>query len=307
MSKKEIQLLEKEYAEKELDIYAGILCNNVFFETGNFEEIQYGFDCEEWKELKEKYKLEDIAKTGSSFRKAKRLLQYFSSRLEHNSWYDNHIECNALALLEYSLNNKEQGINCLNKSKILEECCLALHIYARRVCLMPYSPYDFDNHVVVEIYDEKMKKWIMLDPSTNGYFVDQMKMPLSVLEMRDKFAKDEFLTFVSCKDSLKDLKKLREKNMEYNAYFCKNLFYFNIDQDSVFGQTDRILTFVPLHYQIKKQKIANLKYRIHHLPKEYKGVEGELEKKLEKLSQQKEEEPTSIESMIKSPIRKGVK
>ena len=63
MSKKEIQLLEKEYAEKELDIYAGILCNNVFFETGNFEEIQYGFDCEEWKELKEKYKLEDIAKT----------------------------------------------------------------------------------------------------------------------------------------------------------------------------------------------------------------------------------------------------
>ena len=32
---------------------------------------------------------------------------------------------------------------------------------------MPYSPYDFDNHVVVEIYD---KKWIMLDPTTDGIF-----------------------------------------------------------------------------------------------------------------------------------------
>ena len=47
---------------------------------------------------------------------------------------------------------------------------------------MPYSPYDFDNHVVVEIYD---KKWIMLDPTIDGIFIDENRTPLSLLEIRE--------------------------------------------------------------------------------------------------------------------------
>ena len=34
----------------------------------------------------------------------------YSGRLRHKSDYDNHVEMNALALLEYSLDNKKQGI-----------------------------------------------------------------------------------------------------------------------------------------------------------------------------------------------------
>ena len=84
----------------------------------------------------------------------------------------------------------------MNKSKILVECCLALGIYARRVSIMPFSPYDLDNHVVTEIYDRTLKKWIMLDPTTDGYFVDDASTALSLLEMRNKFANAEFITFV---------------------------------------------------------------------------------------------------------------
>ena len=174
MTKKEMQ----EIAQQMLDVYSGILFHNQDFETGNEEDVIYEFDCPEFNELRTKYNLVKIAGNGSDFARAKRLLHYLAPRLTHSSWYDNHIECNALRLLEYSLSNPEQGINCLNKSKILVECCMALGIYARRVSIMPFSPYDFDNHVVAEIYDRTLEKWIMLDPTTDGYFIDETKTPL---------------------------------------------------------------------------------------------------------------------------------
>ena len=164
-------------AQQMLNVYRGILFHHQEFEKGNGDAIIYEFDCPAFDELRTKYDLLRIAGKGSDFARAKRLLHYLAPRLTHASWYDNHIECNALRLLEYSLGNPDQGINCLNKSKILAECCLAVGIYARRVRIMPYSPYDFDNHVVVEIYDQALEKWIMLDPTTDGYFIDEAKTP----------------------------------------------------------------------------------------------------------------------------------
>ena len=139
MTKKELKQIQNEVSQQSLGIYAGILFNNQIFSEGNDDEIVYNFDCPELITLKEKYNLEEIAGKGTDFKKAKRVLHYLAPRLTHSSWYDNHVPCNSLDLLEYSLNNPEQGINCLNKAKILEECCLALGIYARRVRIMPYS------------------------------------------------------------------------------------------------------------------------------------------------------------------------
>ena len=298
MNKKE----QKEVSKQLLDVFSGILFNNQKFDKGNNKEIVYNFDCHEFATLKEKYNLEKIAGTGSDFKRAKRLLHYLAPRLTHSSWYDNHVPCNALDLLEYSLNNPGQGINCLNKSKILEECCLALGIYARRVRIMPYSPYDFDNHVVTEIYDRKFKKWIMLDPTTDGLFVDENGVPLSLLEMRERFANAEFVTYVRSTDALKELNKLKDKYVEQNAYLCKNLFFFYIDQDSTFGKTDNTLAFIPANYSVKAKMIANIKYRIENLPVEYKELIPQLEKQLEELKDYEEDERTSIDSMMKSPV-----
>ena len=303
MTKKELKQIQNEVSQQSLGIYAGILFNNQIFIEGNDDEIVYNFDCPELITLKEKYNLEEIAGKGTDFKKAKRVLHYLAPRLTHSSWYDNHVPCNALDLLEYSLNNPEQGINCLNKAKILEECCLALGIYARRVCIMPYSPFDFDNHVVTEIYDRKLSKWIMLDPTTDGLFVDEKKTPLSLLEIREKFANDEFVTFVQSNASLKDLNKLKDKYIGESTYICKNLFYFYIDKDSTFGTTGNTLAFVPSNYSVKAKDIANAKYRINHLPEEYKDWKCELEKRLENLTNYPEIERTNIDSMVKSPIK----
>lgn len=298
MTKKE----RLETAEEQLYIYSGILFHNQDFGAGNDLHIQYDFSCPEFVELREKYALDEIAGKGSDFHRAKRLLHYLAPRLNHSSWYDNHVPCNALDLLAYSLNNPEQGINCLNKSKILEECCLALGIYARRVVIMPYSPYDFDNHVVAEIYDRKMKKWIMLDPTTDGYFVDENGCPLSLLEMRKRFAEDGFVTYVRATDSLRNLDELRAKYVEENAYICKNLFYFLIDQQCCFGQKQNQLTFCPQNYSIKRKKLANVRYRINHLPKEYESWKAEYEKMLDEIEKTEENSRTDIAQMLCEPF-----
>lgn len=298
MTKKE----QLQVAEEQLYIFSGILFHNQEFEHGNREKITYDFSCPAYQTLIEKYGLEEIAGKGGDFQRAKRLLHYLAPRLTHSSWYDNHVPCNALDLLEYSLNNPEQGINCLNKSKILEECCLALGIYARRVVICPYSPYDFDNHVVTEIFDRKKKKWIMLDATTDGYFVDENKTPLSLLEMRERFANDAFVTFVSSTDRMRDLLKSREKNMETNAYICKNLFSFQIDRKSCFGEEGGVLTFDPRNYSRKNRKIANVKFRIHHVPEDYKEMIPQWEQTLEELVQSEESVRTDIEMMSCSPL-----
>lgn len=288
-------------SEEQRKIYSGILFHNQIFARGEEVSITYDLTCPQFAVLREKYGLERIAGKGGDFQRAKRLLHYLAPRLKHSSWYDNHVPCNAMDLLEYSLDQPEHGINCLNKSKILAECCLAVGIYARRVSIMPYSPFDFDNHVVTEIFDRKMGKWIMLDPTTDGYFVDNKKQPLSLLEMRSKFANDEFVTFVFCADKLRDLEKSAQKNAYFNAYICKNLFYFMMGQQNGFGPSETWLYFCPEYFSVKQTKLANALFRCNHLPEEYANLKGQMEERAEKQRAIPEPDKTDISVMLAAP------
>lgn len=282
-----------------INIYAGILWNYQKF-VGEIKRIHYYFDCPQYQELINKYHIDEIAKEGGSFEKAKRLLHYLSPRLSHEPQFLNDIPCNALSLLEYSFNNEEHGINCLNKSKILEECCLALGIYARRVSMMPYSPYDLDNHVVCEIYDEQLNKWIMLDPSSDGYVIDDQKIPLSLLEMREKCLQNEFMTFVLSNQKLTDLQKLKHQHLEINAYYCKNLFYFLVDDVCQFGEPHQKYVIAPQGYHVLDNRIKNLEYRIQ-LFDNHQDIVSLFQKKLEELKGQHEPFKVSLETLKDFP------
>ena len=245
------------------DIYSGILFNNqTFADSGEKAEITYNFDCPEYKTLIEKYGIDKIAGEGTAFERGVRLMRWMAPKLTHKSDYDNHIPFNSLALLEYSLDKPEQGINCRNKSIILTECCLALGIYARRVYIMPYSPYDGDNHVVSEIYDPELGKWVMLDPTTSCYFIDKNDVPLSLLEIRDRFANLQYAAAVEAEADTSDKNALWEGNIWYNAYTAKNLFRFMVDGINGFGQGDKqTLYFSPAGCSVKQSRLANIRYR----------------------------------------------
>lgn len=211
--------------EEIYNMESGILRNNLEFHDGEEYEIQYDFSHENYELLKSKYKLENIAKNGTEFEKTICLMNEYASRLTHKSDYDNHILISALDLLEYSLDNKNHGINCRNKAQILNEMCLSIGIYARKVWINPYSYYDNDCHVVNEIWDCTLNKWIMVDITNNEYWVDENNRPLSILEIRNKVTMHDFCTPVIVGEKTNNLQKLKEKHIDDFLYIVKNMVY----------------------------------------------------------------------------------
>lgn len=231
------------YLQSTDEIYimeAGILYNNLEFADGEDIEITYDFSADDYAVLKEEYNLEKTAGDGSESEKAMNLMNEFSPRLTHKSDYDNHIETSALSLLEYSLDKKSCGINCRAKAQILNEMCLALGIYSRKVWIMPNSRYDGDCHVVNEVWDSSLNKWVMLDITNNEYWIDENGEPLSVLEIRTKGANQEFCTPVVVGEKTEDVQKLKKKHTGDFLYIMKNMVYMEYCDNYTVGESETI-------------------------------------------------------------------
>lgn len=236
------------YLQSTDEIYmmeAGILSNNREFHEGADYELKYDFSHENFETLKGKYRLEGTAKDGTEFERALRLMDEYAPRLTHKSDYDNHIPINALDLLEYSLDKKNHGINCRAKAQILNEMCLSLGIYARKVWLMPYSKYDGDCHVVNEVWDGSLQKWVMLDITNNTYWADENNTPLSVLEIREKAALREFCTPVEAGENTRDLQAVKEKNIGNFLYIIKNMAYMEYCTEYTVGESKEFYLLMP--------------------------------------------------------------
>lgn len=257
------------YLQSPDEIYvmeAGILRNNLKFHDGTDYELQYDFSHENYQTLKNKYHVEQTAKSGTQFERALRLMNEYAPRLTHKGDYDNHIPINALDLLEYSLNNKNHGINCRNKAQILNEMCLSLGIYARKVWIMPYSRYDNDCHVVNEIWDSSLEKWIMLDITNNTYWIDENKTPLSVLEIRQKAAMREFCTPVEIGDDTKNLQKLKEKNLGNFLYIVKNMVYMEYCTQYTVGESKEFYLLLPQNVPTNDYGLIISESSLHRSP-----------------------------------------
>ena len=241
------------------DIFSGGLFNAAALAEGEPLTIDYVFDCPEFQQLRERYPIERAAGRGGDFERALRLCRYLAPRLKHQSDYDNHIPCHSLALLDYCFEKPDVGINCLNKAKILAECCLALGIYARRCIGLPCSPYDGDNHVVTEIYDRKRQKWIALDPTYGSYFSDGVA-PLSCLELRQAFAARSPVSAVLNRQNPARIDQLQKRNAGVNWYYAKNSYYFAFDPVSTFGVPEGMSSIyvVPEGFDLQRQRIKSL-------------------------------------------------
>ena len=98
----------------------------------------------------------------------------------------------------------------------------------------------------------------MLDMSANGYFVNSDGVPLSVLEIRDKFAANEICKFV--KTSAVHDNFFSDMQMEclyYKQYFAKNLCYLFVETQNEFSDNEKRLAFIPYNFDLTK----NLKYK----------------------------------------------
>lgn len=248
------------YLQSTDEIYvmeAGILRNNLEFTDGENYEITYDFSHTNYAQLKSKYNIDSIAKDGTEFERALRLMDEFAPRLTHKSDYDNHVTMSALDLLDYSLNNKKQGINCRSKAQILNEMCLSLSIYSRKVWIFPYSGYDNDCHVVNEVWDSSLNKWVMLDITNNEYWVDENNTPLSVLEIREKLALREFCTPVEAGDKTNNLARLKKKHLGDFLYIAKNMFCMGYCTDYTVGESENTYWLFPKNLPTKHELIIS--------------------------------------------------
>lgn len=261
---------EKEFGKRFLEVYNGILLNAMVFESGQDVACSYDFTNKKYEELKSRYPVLQVAGNGGDFERALRICKWLAKNLVHQGNFSltGNIQFNSIALLDYAFGNSEHGINCVAKSKILVECCLALGIFARRVSLYPNSPFDTDNHVVAEVYDRKIKKWIMLDPTSGGYFTDG-KNPLSCLEIRENFALNAGCSIVLPRQKATDFDKLNEKNLSWNYYYAKNCFYMNVEIVSGFGENDAPLAYLlPIGFDVKANRKRNADYLLKTAIKE---------------------------------------
>lgn len=234
------------------DTIIGILRNSEEFRDGEDVVFSYDFDNESYGSLLETYHIRDTAGEGSEFVKAKNLMHEYSGRINHNSKVAIPPEnMNADYLLKTYLDNKEEGTYCRAKAQILNEMCLALGIYARKLWVLPLSSLDDECHVVNEVWDSHYNKWIMLDFTNDLYWVDENAEPLSMLEVRDKIINDEFCTPVFSGSDLKDLEKIRQNSAYTFAYYVKNLAVLKYMDTYTVGEA-KVYTLMPVNYADKK-------------------------------------------------------
>lgn len=230
--------------------------------TGNDvkKDFTYNYDAPGFSELLSKYPVQEVAGSGSEIEKALNLLKWCSENVLHNNGEKDveFIPKTSLDILNYSYKKGRQyGVYCRLQAIVFTECCLALGIKSRILHCLPFSPYDFDTHVVSIVYIESLKKWIMLDAGKNRYFIDEENTILSPMEIRERLGNDDYL-------------KCNTEDEAYKYYMAKNLFYFKSLQNNTFGsdlQTEQETVYcIPKGFDVLGREIAYCKYAIKNSP-----------------------------------------
>ncbi|PKK88063.1 MAG: hypothetical protein CVV64_20440 [Candidatus Wallbacteria bacterium HGW-Wallbacteria-1] len=244
--------------------FAGML--KMFSDFSNSDmtvSFSYDFSHDAFLELRNKYGLCNIAGSGNDLSKTLELLRWVSENVRHDGEYDNHVAENSLDLLEYAFEKSDRGINCRALSTILTECLLAIGIPARIFYLMPLSPYERDNHVVVGAYIESSGKWVMIDPTYNCYFMNESGIVLSPWEARDSIANRSEI-FINDDLFYNDSGMSPEKiKAIYFEYMSKNLFYMRSSVNNSYDclRSGGFVHLCPNGYDVARSLKLNKEFR----------------------------------------------
>ncbi|MDW7657723.1 MAG: transglutaminase-like domain-containing protein [Bacillota bacterium] len=225
--------------------------------------------------LKQKYNLDKITDISDDFSKTTLLMRWVHDNVLHNGGSKDveFIPKNSLSILDYSFRKGiEFGVYCRLQAIVFTECCLSIGLLARTIHCLPFSPNDFDSHVVSMVYISSLSKWILFDPGNNAYFTNDAGMALSPLEIRHDLAVDnvyinpDLQPHYNCDFS--------DKENSYKEYMAKNLFYIKCSAVNTFG-TDQVkeqktLHVAPKGFDIKTREISYCEYAIKNSPPQLK-------------------------------------
>lgn len=223
--------------------------------TFTYDHTALGFS-----ELLSEYPIREIAGNGSEIEKALNLLSWCHQNVLHNGGAKDveFVRKTSLDILRYAYKKgREYGVYCRLQAIVFSECCLALGIKSRILHCLPFSPYDFDTHVVSIVYSTTLNKWILLDAGNNQYFTDENGVLLSPMEIRTKLGNNEPI-------------KCHIEDDNYKHYMAKNLFYFKSPLNNTFGsdlQPDQKTVYcAPKGFDVFEREIAYCRYAIQNSP-----------------------------------------
>lgn len=225
--------------------------------------FSYDYDASGYEVLRTKYGIDKVAGNGSELEKALNLMQWCSENVLHNGGTKDveFIPKTSVDILDYAFQKgREYGVYCRLQAIVFTECCLSLGIKSRILHCLPFSPNDFDSHVVSMVYISDMAKWIMLDASNNRYFVNSDKTILSPMEIRSKLAHDDNI-------------KCNVPDDNYKMYMAKNMFYFKSPQNNTFGSDllpeQKTIYCIPSGFDVLDREIAYCQYAIKNTSEEF--------------------------------------
>ncbi len=225
--------------------------------------FSYDYNAPEYDNLRMKYRIDKVAGNGSELDKALNLMQWCSENILHNGGTKDveFIPKTSVDILDYAFQKgREYGVYCRLQAIVFTECCLALGIKSRILHCLPFSPNDFDTHVVSMVYISDMAKWIMLDASNNRYFVNSDKTILSPMEIRSKLAYNDNI-------------ECNVPDDNYKMYMAKNMFYFKSPQINTFGSDllteQKTIYCIPCGFDVLEREIAYCQYAIKNTSEEF--------------------------------------
>lgn len=229
--------------------------------------IEHDIDNPKYELLKSKYPVVQIAGNGSDFSKAVNLLRWVHDNvLPNNGTRDvEFIPKESISILDYSFGKgHEFGVYCRLQAIVFTECCLSIGLLARTIHCLPFSPNDFESHVVSMAYIRELKKWILFDPGNNAYFLDEHGNALSPLEARQRLADDNIAVNNDLRPN--DDQDFDDKAAWYKQYMAKNLFYIKYSSINTFGtdlvENQTTYHLIPKGFNVKDREIAYCEYAI---------------------------------------------
>ncbi len=135
------------------------------------------------RELRAKYRLEEIAGRGTDAERAIALMRWVHGLGKHAVRPPRPERLDALYLIPLCTEQKKR-LNCWLYATILNDVYLALGFSSRMVHLKPIDEQPKESHFVTSVYLRDSQRWVWMDPDGRGFMVDERGLLLGVNEVR---------------------------------------------------------------------------------------------------------------------------
>lgn len=155
-------------------------------EDPNFPVFTYqSVNSKELRGIRNAYRLDSVAGTGSDVERAIRLLEWFHNEVPHEDEVNLEV-LNAPHIIDTYRNRKiSQG--CYPLAIAMNEIFLSMGYKSRTViCFSGVYNNLNGGHTINAVYIESLKKWVYMDPQDNLYVMDEKGNLLSIMEVRER-------------------------------------------------------------------------------------------------------------------------